>query len=503
MNRRELVCLAAAAGISHFPGAKSAHAQLPADVWSAAFKQAAVREPWTLGYQNGSEDLADRPAQVRGRFPLAVQGVLFRNGPALHELGGQRYHHWFDGDGMVQRFEIGAETVTHSGRMVRTAKYTTEMAAGKRLLGGFGSQWTGMKPTSSPDALNAANTGVLPLGDKLLALWEGGSAYQLDPRSLRTIGPKVWRSDLAGLPFSAHPRVDPDGTVWNFGTSVIRDMLLLYQIDSQGQLRRAEALQLPESPYVHDFAVTQHHLVFLMPPMVFDHERAREGKSFLDSHVWRPKRGMRVLLVDKSDWSQKRWLELPSGFLFHIGNAWEDPQGLIHLDYIHSNEPTALLRTDRDLMRGRVTPRPDYHIASVRIDPVRATAEQELIKVDAEFPRIDPRLSGQRHIHLLHATQTSTQHPGFSAVARTNVETGRTDRYSYGQDHMAEEHLFVAEPGTAPGDAGWILGTALDMRGRRTLLSCFRSDRLGDGPVAQATLPYALPLGLHGAFTRA
>lgn len=336
----------------------------------------------------------------------------------------------------------------------------------------------------------------------MLALWEGGSAYQLDPLTLRTVGPKVWRSDMAGLPFSAHPRVDQDGTVWNFGLSVVRDMLVLYQIDGKGQLRRAEALQLPDSPYVHDFAVTPRHLVFLMPPLVFEHERASQGKSFLDSHLWHPERGMRVLLVDKADWSQRQWLELPSGFLFHIGNAWEDASGVIRLDYMHSHEPQALLRTDRDLMRGRIAARPQYHIASVRIDPARRSAQQELLPIDAEFPRIDPRLSGQHHTHLIHATQTSTRHPGFSAVARTEVESGQTQRYAYGDDHMAEEHLFVAEPGTAAGAAGWILGTALDLKGHRTLLSCFRSDRLADGPIAQATLPYALPLGLHGAFAR-
>jgi all-trans-8'-apo-beta-carotenal 15,15'-oxygenase len=120
--------------------------------------------------------------------------------------------------------------------------------------------------------------------------------------------------------------------------------------------------------------------------------------------------------------------------------------------------------------------------------------------VDAEFPRIDPRLTGLRHRQLFHAAQLSRSHPGFCAVARSDVERGTTEIYPYGEDHMVEEHVFVAEPGSAPGAAGWVLGTALDLKGQRTLLSCFRSDRLAEGPVAQATLPMALPLGLHGMF---
>jgi all-trans-8'-apo-beta-carotenal 15,15'-oxygenase len=253
---------------------------------------------------------------------------------------------------------------------------------------------------------------------------------------------------------------------------------------------------------VHDFAVTHRHLVFLMPPLIYSHERAAAHESFMDSHVWHADQAMRVLVVDKDDWSRRQWLELPAGFLFHLGNAWEDAHGVIRVDYIHAADPTALLQTDREVMRGRHVPRPEYHIACARIDPRARTASQELLRVDAEFPRIDPHLTGLRHRHLYHAAQLSPRHPGFCAVARSDVERGTTELYRYGDDHMVEEHVFVAEPGSPPGSAGWVLGTALDLKGQRTLLSCFRSDRLADGPVAQATLPVPLPLGFHGMFVR-
>lgn len=488
MNRREL--LLGAAGLGGALAGFGAHAAAPTSNWTQAFRSA-------------TGDIAPHAATVRGRFPEAVHGTLFRNGPAVHDLGGQRYRHWFDGDGMVQRYAIGPRGVEHRGRIVRTAKYEAESAAGQRKFGAFGSHWAGMEPVTSPDALNAANTSVLALGDELLALWEGGSAYRLDPGTLDTRGPKVWRDDLAGLPFSAHPRIDNDGTVWNFGVGVQTGTLLLYEIAPGGQLRRADALQLPTVPMLHDFALTRRHLVFLMPPLHFELARFAQGESFLDSHVWRPDEGLRVLVIDKADWSRRQWLELPAGFLFHIGNAWEDEAGVIRLDYVHADEPTALMQTGRELMQGRVVPRPRYHLAQVRIDTGARQASQELLPIDAEFPRIDPRLRTQRHRQLFHATQKGATHPGFGAVAVTDVETGRSERYSYGEGHMVEEHVFVPQPGSAPGSAGWLLGTALDYRRGRMLLSCFRSDRLAEGPVAQATLPYALPLGLHAAFVAA
>jgi len=499
MKRRDFSLLAAA-GLGAALAPSMARAAIPEDAWAASFAQARDSTPWTLGFLNAQADTGPQPAVVRGRFPSAVHGVLYRNGPAIHELGGQRYRHWFDGDGMVQRFAIGATSVVHSGSVVHTPKYRAEVEAGKRLQAAFGSQWPGMQAITSPDALNTANTSVLPIGDEVLALWEGGSATRLQASTLRTLGPKVWRDDLAGVPFSAHPRIDPNGTIWNFGLSPVNDMLVLYQIDRGGRLLRAEAMRLPQSPMVHDFAVTHRHLVFLMPPLIYSHERAAAHESFLDSHVWQPDEAMRVLVVDKADWSRRQWLELPAGFLFHLGNAWEDDQGVIRVDYIHSADPTALLQTDRAVMRGQHVPRPEYHIACVRIDPKARTASQELLRVDAEFPRIDPRLTGLRHRQLFHAAQLSRTHPGFCAVTRSDVEHGTTEVYAYGGDHMVEEHVFVAEAGTRPGSAGWVLGTALDLKGQRTLLSCFKSDRLADGPVAQATLPVALPLGFHGMF---
>ena len=100
---------------------------------------------------------------------------------------------------------------------------------------------------------------------------------------------------------------------------------------------------------------------------------------------------------------------------------------------------------------------------------------------------------------MIHATLTRPDVPGFQAVARTDVESGRSERFVHGAQSIVEEHVFVPD-GRKPG---WVLGTSLDFGRKCTVLSCFAADHLAAGPVAQATLPYALPLGLHGAFVKA
>lgn len=499
MNRRNLLRLLAAAGSAPLltPWAR---ALAPADDWQAQFDAATV--DWKPAFANVPADLPPVRTTVRGRFPDALTGTLFRTGPAGHELGGVRYHHWFDGDGMTQRFAIDRGEVVHQGRYVGTPKRVSEHRAGRRLTEAFATIPSGSTPPESPDAMNVANINVLPLGGELLALWEGGSATRLDPRTLESRGFKTWRPDLAGLPFSAHPKVDPDGTVWNFGIGSSKGLLVLWEVAPDGALRRADGVPVADLPTVHDFAVTDRHLVFLLPPLVYDNERKKAGSSFLDAHVWRPELGMRVLVIDKKDWSKRQTLALPAGFLFHVGNAWsEDTAGgtVIHLDYMRSANADSVFTTNREVMRGRRVRGPEAYLTTVTLNLATGKATQEVLPLEAEFPRIDPRRVGLRHRQLVHATGILDARPGFTSIARTDVETGASQRHVYGPQALVEEHVFVPD-GAGPG---WVLGTVLDIAQKKTVLSCFAADRLSDGPVAQATLPYALPLGLHGAFVPA
>jgi carotenoid cleavage dioxygenase len=206
-----------------------------------------------------------------------------------------------------------------------------DTAAGHPVRAAFGTNPPGAEAAPSPDAINVANTSVVSHGGELMTLWEGGSATRMDAQTLATKGLKVWSPDYAGMPFSAHPKIEPDGSLWNFGVTSSQGLLSIYRVKASGELAQAVTIKVPEMSMVHDFAVTEQHLVFLLPPLVFDRARADAGETFLDSHVWKPQLGMRVLLLHKDRLQAPRWFELPAGFVFHIGNACED-RGVIRLD---------------------------------------------------------------------------------------------------------------------------------------------------------------------------
>lgn len=468
-----------------------------------AFQQSAKSKTWTIGYRNAiDERLAVDSVDVRGSIPKELRGTFYRNGPAMHARGGARYGHRWDGDGMVQAFAFDQGRVAHRGAFVRTEKWEQESRAGTLLFSAFGSRLPGSEPVPERlDTMNPANISVIRIGDELLALWEAGSAYVMDPSSLETKGVKTWAEPLRGQPFSAHPRREPDGTVWNFGVDPFAGHLFIYCIDRAGRLLQHRFLEIDRLPPVHDFAVTARHLVFVLPSLEISIERLHAGSSFGEAFAWRPDRGMRVLLVDKATFDI-RTVELPPGCLFHMGNAWEESSGTIRFDMMMSRDPRPLV-SGWSIMRGQYQHAGGANLVLVEVPPVGTARLERHDEIEGEFPVVAPGAVGQRHDNLLLVTRGAGRAEdvvGYDEVAMFDTASHDVVRFGYGDDWLVEEHLLVPDPRDPNGEAKWIVGTALNMAAERTVVSVFDARSLGAGPLAQATLPYPLPLGLHGRF---
>ena len=465
------------------------------------FSRALARDPRLIGFATArAEALAAPLKTLDGRLPSGLAGVLWRNGPAEHERFGHRYGHWFDGDGMVQAFAFAEGRATHRARVLDTPKRRRETRAGKRIMPAFGTP--GSQPLLGPDDMNAANTSMLDHAGRLMALWEGGSALEVDPETLMARKFVAWHPDVAGLPFSAHPKVEPNGTLWNIGfITRPRPSLLFYRIDRAGRLVKANLVDAGPLGLVHDFVVTARHLVLLLSPFVLEPDRLRSHDiSFLDAHSWRPALGTRVLTIDKNTLEPVRRHELPPGFHFHHGNGWEEPDGTIRLDLCQSPDPRFVTGDLRNVMSGAMrfaSAHPRYR--RIVLPPDGAAAIADGASGVAEFPRIDPRYTGQRHraVFALAGEDDGDGWP-LRRVARLDPERGETDGWAYPRHRVPEEHVFVPR-GDAEGD-GWLIGPFLDIRRRAAGLNVFEAARVSDGPLWQGILPYPVPLGLHGIF---
>lgn len=460
------------------------------------FHAALARDPSLAVY---ADQVGDQQgvAVIKGRLPRDLRGVFYRNGPGRFELGGERYHHWFDGDGFAQAWSIGDGQVAHRGRFVETQRYREERAAGQFLYPAFGT-WVARRSVRDNDTMNAANTNLLPYDGRLYALWEGGSATELDPATLATRGIKTWSDELRAMPFSAHPKIDPQGGMWNFGTLPGANRLAIYQIGARGEVKRTALLPVPQLAMVHDFVVSAKHLIFVVPP--YDLTNAPD-KSFAERHAWAGSgpqaRSARVLVIAKDTLQLRQVFELPPQMVFHFGNAWEDGDCTRFDVVLHDGDALAEVGT---LMRGKHTP-PRSRTVQVTLDYASGQARTARLFGASEFPRVMPQVAMARH-RCLAVLGASGAHADLrlDSVNLIDTDTGKVDGYVFGAGWQVEEHVLVPRRNPRSETDGYLVGVAQDLRAGVTAMTVFDAARVQDGPLALATLPYRAPHCFHGNF---
>lgn len=469
-----------------------------------AFDAARATAPWTLAFECARLfSFGPTRMTIDGTMPDALCGTLYRIGPGCHDRGNQRYLHRFDGDGMIQSFRINRKEIIHTGKFVTTAKYRAETEAQSFLMSTFGTKHPHAPAMSENISdMNPANINILPLGEELLALWEAAQPYRVDRHTLKTKGIQQWPSLNKDIPFSAHPKIDADGRIWNFGIDIPTSILYLYELSPAGELIRFHQQPYEGLSIAHDCAITQNHLIILLPPFVFTPDLLNAGSSFAMANTWTPSLGIRVLVINKHDWSIRTHV-LPTGTLYHIGNAWEDDAGVIRLSYMYTSTPRSLI-AGFDVMLGRYQHQPGAQLMIATLKPDEEMATQESLGGDGEFPRVHPHDVGSRYSHVLTLNRNSSRPSnsfGYDQLRQVNVETGKDVTYSFGNDWILEEFIYVHHP--ANPSESWLAGTGTNIKTRQTSLFVFDSQSISDGPIASATLPYALPLGLHGEFVAA
>ena len=226
--------------------------------------------------------------KIEGELPRELNGTLYRNGPnPQFESPGA---HWFVGDGMLHAFHLENGRASYRNRWVRTAKWQAEHDAGRALFGGFGRKLPDAPPAAVKDS-GVANTNIIFHGGRLLALEEGHLPTEIEPGTLNTRGTCNYDGRIAG-PFTAHPKIDPvTGEMMFFGYNAggpFSPLLSFGSVDASGIVTKFDRFEAPYASMVHDFIVTENHLLFPILPITGSMERAMRGKP---PYAWEPDKG--------------------------------------------------------------------------------------------------------------------------------------------------------------------------------------------------------------------
>jgi all-trans-8'-apo-beta-carotenal 15,15'-oxygenase len=463
-----------------------------------------VERAFTLRFSERGYEIRD----IEGRVPDFVRGVYYSNGPSRHAIGGLRYRHLLDGDGMLRslRFEDGG--IHFKNRFVRSRKFCEEEKAGAPLFRTFGTRFPGDRLNERGLGIESpVNVSAWRFAGRLLAFGEQGLPFELDPLTLETVGPFTFDGGLNEIsPFSAHPKFDPgSGDMFNFGMSFSNEkpVINLYRFGSGGALAYRRRVSVPDPCSVHDFCISPSYLIVYLNGFVLDMTSIKDGGStILESLSWEPERGASLLIAARDTGRGLGRVPLDHGYCLHTINAFEEAGRLVY-DVIELDEP----------VYGDYEAIPDIFTRVRPGRPVRYVIDTETFRVvdrialastaSCDFPNIDPRRTTLPNHEFWMLNLSRTGEPGrkyFDELTHLSFANGAL-RDTY---RLPERFYFGSEPTFLPDPAdeaaGLILVKRFDAEHERDAYLLFDSRAVAAGPVAVLHCEEATPPCFHGSY---
>lgn len=465
-----------------------------------------TKNAWANAFSQPAQEFPATPLTVlSGSIPEGLRGSLYRNGPGRLQRGTTRVGHWFDGDGAILGVHFTDAGATGLYRYVQTVGYQEEEIKGEFLYGNYGmtapgpvwNQW--FKPIK-----NAANTSVLALSNKLLALWEGGNPYVLDLLTLETKGTDNLSQLEANAPYSAHPKIDQQtGEIFNFGVAAgINAILRVYKSDVTGRIIKQNSVQLDGLPLVHDFAMAGQYLVFFVPPVRVNLLPTALGlSSYSDALEWQANKATQILIFDRETLDLVSRSEAEPWFQWHFGNSFVDKDGAINIEFVRYAD----FQTNqylKEVATGETHTKTKGTLWRSRFNPNTAKMLElaEVFPKSCEFPVVPSHSIGDLASTYLvvHRDQVDTSKEMYNAIAKLDYKTDIVTITDLGENRYPSEALYI--PDARNHQQGWVITVVYDGNSDTSEVVIFDSNRLNEESVCRLSLPAVIPHSFHGTW---
>ena len=464
--------------------------------------------PWFQAIQKPAEEFPLTPLTLlSGDLPTGLQGTLYRNGPACLERGGQKVGHWFDGDGAILAVHFTSEGAQGVYRYVQTAGYQAEVEANQYLYPNYGMTVPGPFWNNwGKDVKNSANTSVLALEDKVLALWEGGLPHALDPIHLETFGTDTLEGLSQESPFSAHPKIDPQtGEIYNFGVVPGKKTnLQVYKSTPQGRVLQTKTFELDGLPLIHDFVLAGEYLVFLVPPVRVSLLPVLLGwKSFSDAMQWKPELGTEMIVLDRATLSLVSRSRTDSWYQWHFANGYQEKDGTVVTQFVRypdfsTNEYLKSIPTGDPKTSAK------GNLWQLRFQPKtgKVLSNAPLLERDCEFPVVAPATVGQpqeeTYLSVHREGVVNPQSELYGAIACYHHSTATLTVADAGENRYPSEPIYAPNP--TASDSGWLLTVVYDANADQSEVWIYQRDQLSADPQCRLLLPSVIPHSFHGTW---
>jgi carotenoid cleavage dioxygenase len=315
---------------------------------------------------------------------------------------------------------------------------------------------------------------------------------------LETVGAFDFGGKLTSA-MTAHPKEDPvTGELHFFASSPFPPFLIHHVASPDGQVLDSQEVPGATAALKHDFALTEHHVVFLEGSVTFDPSE-HSGIPY----AWSDAQPTRIGVMPRGigGAGKVRWFETAQGYGMHFANAYEDALGRIVVEgptvgregwqrswnwWVgapdRGAEPNSGSRSRRwtvDLAAGRVT-------------------EEQTDDLTVEFPTINDAFLGREHRYQYALSFPDHLGIGNHTLVKYDRTTGTRQLLPFGTGQLPSEAVFVPAEAATDEDAGYLLTVVSDLDASRMLI--LDASDLSVPPVATIHLPRRVPTMIHGSW---
>ncbi len=506
MDRRSFVAgaLGSAAGIGALLS-QAAEAQPPREgrdlgTTAGAAIRPEMRQPARL--YRLEADVHD--CEVTGQVPSDLNGAFYRVGPdAQYPLKPGNIP--FDGEGHVSMFRIKNGRVDYRSRFVRNERYLAQDKARRLLFPMYRNPFVN-DPEAKGLSRSTANTHIINHRNYLLSLKEDSPPAALDLLTLETkIANYTFDGQLPSQTFTAHPKIDSrTGNMVAFGYEAeghASKVVSMFEFTPQGKLVWSAKIEVPYVGMLHDFAVTENHIVFYVIPLAIDEAQMARGGIHWSWDGTKPtyfgfvRRG--------GDGKDLRWIEGPTRSATHVMGAFDDGKRLyVDVEMSMANPFPFMPQKDGsrwDPVAG------SSHITRLSVDLTKrrpsAYGIEQLYPHVGALPRQDDRYNTvpYRYGFLPCPDPNAAPGTGGACYARFDHQTRTSTLFNAGTESSLAECCFAPRNANAPEGSGYLMGVATrNTEGGRADLVILDAEHLADGPVAVVHLPMRAVGQIHG-----
>jgi carotenoid cleavage dioxygenase-like enzyme len=442
--------------------------------------------------------------EVTGKVPSDLNGAFYRVGPdAQYPLHPRDIP--FDGEGHVSMFRIRNGRVDYKSRMVRNERYLANDKAGRQLFPMYRNPAMD-DPSVKGLSRSTANTHIINHRNYLLSLKEDSPPSALDLLTLETKVPNfTFDGTLPSKTFTAHPKVDSmTGNIVAFGYEADgfgSKTVSVFEYTPQGKLVWNTKVQVPYVGMLHDFAVTEKHIVLYVIPMAMDQKQMDGGgphwswDGTLPTYFGFLRRG--------GDGKDVQFIKGPTRSATHVMGVFDDGNKLfVDVEMSMSNPFPFMPMHDGarwDPVAG------SSHITRLTVDLSKKRPQAydiaQLYPHVGALPRQDDRYNtvAYRYGFLPCPDPEARPGTGGACYARFDHQTRKATLFNAGTESSLAECCFAPRSANAPEGSGYLMGVATrNTEGGRADLVILDAEHLSDGPVATVHLPMRAVGQIHG-----